>query len=296
MLALFGLLTVAIAGTAFVGALPASEDADSPESTADIGDGIDTQPDDVPDLLSLLDRADADEDQSTAPPVGDGFAGVESDNTFNGSDGGDYLSGEGGNDTLSGGSGDDQMHGGTGDDQIDGEDGDDQEYGDLGNDDMSGGDGNDTLHGGSGNDHIHGGAGDDEILGGYDDDTLIGGEGSDMIQGSEGNDVLDGASGEVIAEVDYLNGSEGDDHLIGNQGDVMSGGEDADTFEIAQGAVSIMDFSTEDVLVLQFEGTEPTLTTEVTDTGLTLLADGEPVADLYGLSSFDIDTVKLVAA
>lgn len=115
-----------------------------------------------------------------------------------------------------------------------------------------------------------------------------------MLQGSEGDDVIDGATGEDVAERDYLNGSEGRDHLIGNDGDVMSGGEDADTFEIVDGLVSIMDYAPDDVLVLNYNGVAPVLSTDVTPTGLTLFADGSPVASLFGVTEFDVSDVRLV--
>jgi Ca2+-binding RTX toxin-like protein len=79
------------------------------------------------------------------------------------------------------------------------------------------------------------------------------------MQGSEGNDVLDGVTGEDIAEKDYLNGSGGQDTLIGNDGDFMSGGADADRFEITGGTVSIMDYADDDLLVLNYEGIAPDL-------------------------------------
>ena len=93
--------------------------------------------------------------------------------------------------------------------------------------------------------------------GGHGDDTLIGGAGNDNLQGSEGDDVIDGASGEDVAEKDYLNGSAGRDTLIGNDGDVMSGGEDSDRFEVDSGTVSIMDYTDDDVLVLNLRALRP---------------------------------------
>jgi hypothetical protein len=57
-----------------------------------------------------------------------------------------------------------------------------------------------------------------------------------------------------------------------------------------------MDMSDDDLLVLSYDGALPDLTTQPNATGLTLLANGEPVADLFGLDSFDVTTVQLVAA
>ena len=74
----------------------------------------------------------------------------------------------------------------------------------------------------------------------------------------------------------------------------MTGGDDADTFEIVQGAVEVMDYTPEDILVLNYEGPEPELTTEATTFGVTLFANGIPVASLYGVTDFDVGTVQLV--
>jgi len=290
MLTILGLLGLAFAGTALVGNPfgPSSEadetavpDNENPLETVGINDVIDGATDGI--IAETSDGYDE-------------FFGGDGDDVADGQGNHDYLDGRGGNDTLSGGDGDDHLHGGEGDDLLSGDDGNDLVYGYIGDDDMSGGTGDDLLHGGDGNDHVYGGDGDDELLGGHGDDTLIGGAGRDMIQGSEGDDVIDGVTGETIAERDYLNGSEGQDRLIGNDGDVMSGGADSDQFEITSGTVSIMDYSDEDVLVLNYAGNTPDLTTQITDDGIMLFADGAPVASLYGLTSFDVSTVQLVEA
>ncbi|AGI69972.1 hemolysin-like calcium-binding domain-containing protein [Octadecabacter antarcticus 307] len=314
MLAIIGLLGLAIAGTALVG-LPAL----SGESDNDPLDGADDATSEIADVGGLFDM---DEDVEN-PPVDDltvtgltdhtnasevsiefalteslegygEFFGDDGDDVAEGQSGHDYLDGRGGNDTLLGGEGDDHIHGGAGEDSLSGDDGDDLVYGYIGDDDLSGGTGNDTLHGGDGDDVINGGSDSDELLGGYGDDTLIGGAGRDNIQGSEGNDVLDGVTGEDIAKTDYLNGSEGQDTLIGNDGDVMSGGADADRFEITGGTVFIMDYADDDLLVLNYEGDVPELTTQLTSDGTILLANGAPVASLFGVTAFDASTVQLV--
>lgn len=294
MLALLGLLGLAVVGTAFVGTFPeqeASDDAMPPLSEGEVEPPVDTQAETqethAQDLLDLIET-----DQSQ---TGDVIIGTESDDDLTGTEGADYINGGAGDDSATGDTGDDQMYGDDGDDHLSGDDGDDLLHGDMADDTLLGGTGDDTLHGGSGADLMIGGDGNDQLAGGYDDDELIGGEGEDNLQGSDGNDVLDGVTGESIATRDYLNGSEGNDHLIGNNGDVMSGGEDADRFEISSGTVSIMDYTDEDLLVLNYQGVEPVLTTETTANGITLLADGEPVASLFGLTSFDISNVQLVA-
>ena len=319
MLAIIGLLGLAVAGTAFVG-LPtlsggsdtdpsgASDDA-TPQSndteTTDVGSILDIDEDAERgpiDDLATTDLTDdttdhdafADLSRAESNDVYNEFFGSDGDDIAAGQSSHDYLDGRGGDDTLWGGDGDDHVHGGAGDDTVSGDGGDDLVYGYIGDDDMSGGTGDDKLHAGDGDDVIKGGSGNDELLGGHGDDTLIGGAGTDNMQGSEGNDVLDGVTGEDIAEKDYLNGSDGQDTLIGNDGDVMSGGADADRFEITGGTVSIMDYADDDLLVLNYEGNVPELTTQSTADGTILLANGAPVASLYGVTTFDVGTVQLV--
>ncbi|MCF2906275.1 hypothetical protein L0666_14860 [Octadecabacter sp. CECT 8868] len=116
-----------------------------------------------------------------------------------------------------------------------------------------------------------------------------------MVQGSEGDDLIDGVTGEDGgAEQDYLNGSEGNDTLIGNDGDVMSGGDGTDRFEVENGLVSIMDYTGDDVLVVKYDDAVPTLTTQLTENGLLLLADGDAIAELFGVASIDVDMVQLM--
>jgi Ca2+-binding RTX toxin-like protein len=275
MLALLGLIGIAVAGTAFVN-LSSSDDSGS-AAADDAFEDTDTEElaDTNSDIFQFLDdTVDVPDPDIDLDPVIETVSnliseGTDGDDILNGLAGNDYLEGGAGHDVLTGGEGADHIHGGSGNDSATGDDGDDL---------LSGGDG------------------DDKLSGGYGDDTLIGGAGHDNIQGSDGDDIIDGVSGEDVAEKDYLNGSEGDDILIGNNGDVMSGGSGADRFEITDGAVSIMDYTGDDLLVLSYEGDAPVLTTEVTQDGMTLLANGEPVASLFGITSFDVTTVQLVAA
>jgi Ca2+-binding RTX toxin-like protein len=275
MLALLGLIGIAVAGTAFVN-LSSSDDSGS-AAADDAFEDTDTEElaDTNSDIFQFLDdTVDVPDPEIDLDPVIETVSnliseGTDGDDILNGLAGNDYLEGGAGHDVLTGGEGADHIHGGSGNDSATGDDGDDL---------LSGGDG------------------DDKLSGGYGDDTLIGGAGHDNIQGSDGDDIIDGVSGEDVAEKDYLNGSEGDDILIGNNGDVMSGRSGADRFEITDGAVSIMDYTGDDLLVLSYEGDAPVLTTEVTQDGMTLLANGEPVASLFGITSFDVTTVQLVAA
>lgn len=295
MLAIFGLLSLAFAGTAFVISPSDTETASDGAETPDADESFETVS--IETVINATDDIDNDTSDSLIAETGDGydeFYGGDGNDIADGQGSHDYLNGRSGNDTLSGGDGDDHLHGGEDDDVLSGDEGDDLVYGYVGDDDMSGGAGDDEMTGGDGNDHIYGGDGNDELLGGHGADTLIGGAGRDMIQGSEGDDVIDGVTGETTAERDYLNGSEGQDRLIGNDGDVMSGGADSDQFEITSGTVSIMDYTDEDVLILNYEDDAPDLTTQTTDNGIMLLANGTPVAALYGLTSFDVSTVQLV--
>jgi Ca2+-binding RTX toxin-like protein len=292
MLAIIGLLGLAVSGTAFVGfptlsggsdtdPLGATDDA-APQTndleTTDIGGFLDIDEDaerGLIDDLAVTDIADNTTDQEAfadlvraeTVDLYNEFFGNDGDDIAAGQSSHDYLDGRGGDDTLWGGDGDDHVHGGAGDDTVSGDGGDDLVYGYIGDDDMSGGTGDDKLHAGDGDDVINGGSGNDELLGGH---------------------------GEDIAEKNYLNGSDGQETLIGNDGDVMSGGADADRFEITGGTVSIMDYADDDLLVLNYEGNVPELTTQSTADGTILLANGAPVASLYGVTAFDVGTVQLV--
>ncbi|MEL6960039.1 MAG: calcium-binding protein, partial [Pseudomonadota bacterium] len=156
--------------------------------------------------------------------------------------------------------------------------------------------GADHLVGGDGDDTLEGGDGDDQIAGGDGNDTVIGGAGADVLQGSRGNDLVDAVTDEDETAQDFINGGAGDDTLVAGDTDYMSGGRGADTFEIANGAVTITDYTDDDVLVLHYKDAPPELTSAVTDTGVTLLANGTPVADLLGLKSFDVSSVAFVQA
>lgn len=293
MLALLGLIGIAVAGTAFVN-LSSSDDSGS-AAADDAFEDTDTEElaDTNSDIFQFLDdTVDVPDPEIDLDPVIETVSnliseGTDGDDILNGLAGNDYLEGGAGHDVLTGSESADHIHGGSGNDSATGDDGDDL---------LSGGIGDDEVVGGYGDDVVLGGDGDDKLSGGYGDDTLIGGAGHDNIQGSDGDDIIDGVSGEDVAEKDYLNGSEGDDILIGNNGNVMSGGSGADRFEITDGAVSIMDYTGDDLLVLSYEGDAPVLTTEVTQDGMTLLANGEPVTSLFGITSFDVTTVQLVAA
>jgi Ca2+-binding RTX toxin-like protein len=234
MLALLGLIGIAVAGTTFVN-LSSSDDSGS-AAADDAFKDTDTEElaDTNSDIFQFLDDAvDVPDPEIDLDPVIETVSNLISEGT----DGDDILNGLAGNDYLEGGAGHDVLTGGEGADHI---------HGGSGNDSATRDDGDDLLSGAIGDDEVVGGYGDDVVLGGDGDDKLSGGAGHDNIQGSDGDDIIDGVSGEDVAEKDYLNGSEGD---------------------------------------------APVLTTEVTQDGMTLLANGEPVASLFGITSFDVTTV-----
>ena len=220
------------------------------------------------------------------------FGGAE-DDMITGSNGNDLLDGEGGNDTLIAGDGHDILQGGDGQDLLRGDAGDDRLMGHEENDILLGGEGNDALFGGAGNDALGGEDGNDELHGYLGHDTLQGGAGEDVLFGGAGNDTLDGSDDDAT---DTLLGGSGDDHLIAGAGDHMSGGSGADVFSVHQDSV-IDDFNPdEDTVEVLYYNDAPTLSTQVSDAGLVLLADGAVVATFSNLAALDLENVDLVAA
>ena len=62
------------------------------------------------------------------------------------------------------------------------------------------------------------------------------------------------------------------------------------------GAAIIDDYQfADDAIVIVYSGSAPTLGLTMTESGVTILADGQPVADLQGITEFDLSTVKLLA-
>jgi Ca2+-binding RTX toxin-like protein len=107
---------------------------------------------------------------------------------------------------------------------------------------IHGGDGNDTIafneksgkiaiaskiYGDAGNDNITGGSGVDRIYGGDGNDWIEGGGGNDVIYGEAGNDRLFGGAGrdhiDGGAGVNVLRGEDGVDSLFANAGDDLRG-------------------------------------------------------------------------
>ncbi len=315
MLPLLGLIGAALFGFAMLPAHTSdSHDGDGPHGNAD--DPVDLA---LGTSLNLTEEAHANETQPDDPLAGEDLDGDDgdsvllgtrerdvmftgdADDVIDGQDGDDYLDGEGGDDVLIGGVGADTLHGGDGQDDLSGGADDDILCGHTGDDVMSGGSGNDTLVGGEGDDVLDGGDGDDALQGGMGADTLDGGTGVDVLMGGDGNDALHGGDD---AAVDYINGGNGDDWLHGGAFDNLNGGFGADHFitvagQASIGTVHIDDFDAdEDTMVVLYDITAglPVLSVEVGDAGLTLLANGAPLATLANVTDLDLNTVQLVAA
>ncbi len=206
----------------------------------------------------------------------------------------DYVDGRGGDDGIDGGAGDDELHGGLGDDRLFGDNGADTLNGHVGDDMLFGGNGDDQLTGGAGFDVLHGGAGSDALSGNLGKDTLVGGAGEDTLFGGHEDDVLDGRGD---GESDFLNGGAGDDRIIAGLLDKISTGPGADVVSVVEEAdANVSDFDPiVDQIELEYEGaTPPTLSTEQTDDGLVLLAGGEIVLTLEGVSALDLTKISLI--
>lgn len=306
MLALLSLLGISLTGFGF---LDFDDDDTAPDqpnpAPDDTGDSTDTGPDILTDSApfpaSAPDTPGADWISMDDAPGSNGYdhvmVGGQDDQNVMGSDGADYADGAGGQDVLQGGAGNDKLLGGTGDDRVFGGTGDDVLFGGAGNDAVLGGAGNDQINGGTGNDVLSGGAGDDSLHGMWGNNILDGGAGQDTLMGGRGDDVLYGRDPDA-AEQDYLNGGSGNDHIIAGAGDIANGGAGADTFviEAANGVVTVDDFNPdEDRLEVEYQGTVPVITTQLTDSGTDVMADGTTIAVLKGVTDFDPSTIGLLA-
>jgi serralysin len=139
-------------------------------------------------------------------------------------------------------------------------------YGLAGEDILNGGDAIDTIFGGDGNDRIRGGNGfnllygddgDDLIIGGNDTDFIWAGAGDDTFGGEGGNDYLYGGTGNDVvyggAGDDYIVGESGDDSLFSGLGaDIVSGGLGADTFTIGDVDTTPLNNNLSTDLILDF--------------------------------------------
>jgi len=220
--------------------------------------------------------------------------GTEKPDEMLGGIGADYLSGRDGADVLFGNGGNDELHGELGRDTLFGGAGDDSLFGHVGDDVLFGEDGDDTLTGGSGDDALTGGQGADTLSGNLGNDTLTGGLGADLLIGGAGDDTLDGRDDQ---SEDFLNAGAGDDLIRAGDQDRISTGDGADIVNVAEDATSFVDDfdPTHDAIELEYEGdTPPKMSTQPTETGVALLADGEVILDLDGVSELDLSLVQLI--
>ena len=204
-----------------------------------VGDDIDSSPNDSVDLPPILDDL-GDLASQVGTSGDDSLLGKSGDDLLVGGDGDDTLVGNGGDDILVGGAGADTLRGTSGVDvasyatstvgltvslnkpsantgdakgdvfyQIRGLSGSDFADKLIGSDSVNmldGGAGNDILEGLDGTDMLSGGAGDDKLYGGEKNDVLDGGSGNDLLFGEGGYDLFTGGSG---ADRFYIDGPTG---------------------------------------------------------------------------------------
>lgn len=227
-----------------------------------------------------------------------------------------FFLGEG-DDSLDAGTGNDYAHGGAGNDVMFLRQGDDLAYGGVGDDRIDLGRGEDTGFGGTGDDTISGNGGDDLIRGQAGHDLLLGGTGSDALHGGGGNDTLAGmsltlstpADSTIPDGFDSLYGGGGDDVLILGPGDQATGGAGDDLFvldhqrsDLTSRSI-VQDFSPGDAVELLYkpetddEGrlVAPLLELVANEagTGTLILFNGQPVADLLGVSDLAPEAIRL---
>ncbi len=195
-------------------------------------------------------------------------------NSLYGNAGADAFQARAGHDIMLGGGGADRLRAGAGDDIVDGGQGFDWLWGSLGDDLVSGGDGRDRLYGGSGADSLSG-----ESHG----DWLAGGAGDDLLDGGDRDDALFGRAGD-----DTLIGGRGIDALIGGAGD------DVFALQALPGYDVIHDFGAGDQLGLTGGLTETDLTFAEGLKGTQVMAGGEIIAVVFGLSPADVAATDFV--
>ncbi|MCF2869449.1 hypothetical protein L0664_00065 [Octadecabacter sp. G9-8] len=115
-----------------------------------------------------------------------------------------------------------------------------------------------------------------------------------LFVGDDEDSVLDGQSGEAMNSQDHLFGGNGNDHLIGGHNDILVGGDGVDLFEIGlDSEVHVLDLEDDELLVIQYIGQPPTITGDASDDGITILANGYPVAQLDEVYHINFDQVAL---
>lgn len=107
--------------------------------------------------------------------------------------------------------------------------------------------------------------------------------------------VLNGNTSHGAAQTDFLTGGEGDDLLIGGHSDVLEGGSGADAFQVAStNTVYLQDYDGSDEIWIEFDGEAPEITLDATDEGMSILANGFPVAMIREVYEFDMDKLILI--
>lgn len=269
----------------------------------------------------------------------DVMRGATDADAIDGGYGDDLLFGYGGADTLQGGEDNDFIDGGNSDDLLIGDAGHDVLAGAVGDDSLSGGQGNDLLSGGAGDDTISGGNGDDLLVGSTGADQLYGGYGDDFLDGATptpnltateafsdlreefssafnsryGQDATDADFNRFMRDLaseaadyapDMLDGGAGNDYVVGDNGDTLTGGVDADYFELSwvsgNAPVHITDYSSSDqgitVYVDEPSDTLPEfgMRDAADGTGVELVIDGAVVAALANAAVADLSGEQIV--
>lgn len=105
---------------------------------------------------------------------------------------------------------------------------------------------------------------------------------------------LNGDIEENAETKDFLHGGAGNDHLVAGDGDVLFGGGGLDTYELQVGDIAyIHDYQEGELLVISYEGDTPKIGYDQTDDGLSILANGYPIAILNEVYSIDESSILL---
>ncbi len=111
---------------------------------------------------------------------------------------------------------------------------------------------------------------------------------------SEQGILADGRSGDAGLLQEFLYGGEGGDTLIAGSDDVLFGGAGADIFDLSTGGVAyLQDYETDDLIVVSHGDEIPTIGFDQTDDGISILADGYPIAILSGVFEFEPSSIVL---
>ncbi|MGH1356709.1 MAG: calcium-binding protein [Thalassovita sp.] len=213
-------------------------------------------------------------------------------------EGGDQIQTGSGNDTIIDAGGNNLLLPRAGNNYVEAGDGNDAIYASNGDDTLLGGGGDDDIRGGAGADLLIGGRGDDTVSGGDGDDTLTSAYGLDYLSGDDGNDVISSVEAFSTSLGDTVDGGDGDDLLRGDQNDILTGGADADSFQVEVdgdrisatefGPVLITDLdpATETIQIELATGDTGTITQGTDpDTGdAVVFVDGTVVAVLQGVT------------